>query len=101
MPIGPLCAAVSRNGGLAALLAGSRTATSLSQRAQWRLRRAWCRGVSTGLLTPAAADHLAVHLLGVTPWEVWGPIWDTYDVYASKTRHRHQREGASNSRDAA
>ncbi len=95
MPIQPLLDVVASRGGFAAVLARAVGDGPGCDRARWRLERAWYRGLAAGRLTPMAGDSLAVSLLGVTPWTVWGLAWDEYDVYAADVAEPRRRSTAA------
>lgn len=65
VPAAPLLRFVMLRGGPAAC--GAREGTA-AERALLRARR-------NGWLTIWAADELAVHLVGLTPVEIWGEEW--------------------------
>ena len=65
----PLVEAVERRGGLGAVAA----ARGLTKTDKERLRRSFYRALESGTLTVAAADELAVHLLGEHPSMIFGP----------------------------
>lgn len=90
VPLEPLATAVEHQGGFALLCrrAASGDPTS-SQRLLWQLRRAWSRGRQHGVLTPQAADLLAVKLLATHPMLIW-PSWDSLDVYQPSRRDVHR-----------
>lgn len=66
LPAGPLLSMIDRSGGPTALgvQRGGREAQAIS------------RAREEGTVTELAADLLAVHVLRVTPWEVWGAAYD-------------------------
>lgn len=78
----PLVRLVADRGGLRACNAEYGSAVEM---AFYRARR-------DGWVTPSAADKLAVGLLGLTPWEIWGTI---NEGTASSTRSRSSRTGSA------
>lgn len=68
-PIEPLARQVELLGGFRG------AATELVGRRRERIERAWWRGVEAGYVTWKEADSLAVELLGVHPFAVWGDAW--------------------------
>ncbi|MFS0883862.1 hypothetical protein [Aeromicrobium sp. 179-A 4D2 NHS] len=68
-PIEPLAHQVTLAGGF------QKAACELTQRDQGRLERAWLRGVAAGYVTWREADAIAVGVLGLHPFAVWGDGW--------------------------
>lgn len=66
LPAAPLLRWVELLGGAAALGVEAKSAEE----------KALERAADEGSLTVWAADHLAVHALRMTPWEVWGEAYD-------------------------
>ena len=70
LPAQPLLAVVQGRGGIAPCLAG----VDCAQRRQ-QLERALWRASVDGQITWKTADRLAIEVLGLHPFEVWGDDW--------------------------
>jgi len=69
LPIEPLAVQVSLLGGIRQLKYEASGLRGL------RLERAFMRGLEAGYVSWKVADQLAVELLGMHPFQVWGDAW--------------------------